>query len=116
MDFQTWIAPLLNVFVSLTGVAAFVAAVINALKTFGVVKDGTSGSWSLVLNGIAFVAMVALGMFAKVAPETFDQTAQTVATILIAVLGLMAQFGLTAKFHKVVSSAGIPVFGKSYSK
>ncbi len=116
MDFAQYVSALLAVFVTLAGVASLVTVIINVLKTFGIVKDGTAGSWSLVLNGVAFVIMVALGVFAKVTPEQFDAVAQQVATILIALLGLLTQFGLTAKFHGVVSSAGIPVLGRSYTR
>jgi hypothetical protein len=115
MDFNTWIQPLLAVFVTLAGVSALVAVLINIGKAFGIVKDGTAGNWSLVLNGIFFVVMVALGLFAKVTPQQFDQVAQQVATILIAVLGLVTQFGLTNKFHDVVSGAHIPLLGYSHS-
>lgn len=116
MDFAQWLSALLALFVTLGGVAALVAVVINILKVFGIVKDGTAGNWSLVLNGVAFVVMVALGMFAKITPEQFDAVAQQVATILIALLALLTQFGLTAKLHTVVANAGIPLFGKSYSR
>ena len=116
MDFAQWLSNLLAVFVTLGGVAALVAAVINVLKRFGVVTDGTAGNWSLVLNGVAFVLMVALGIFAKVTPVQFDAVAQQIATILIAILGLMAQFGFTLGIHRAVSAAGVPLFGYSHSR
>jgi hypothetical protein len=100
-------------FGALLGVAALVAALINAGKTFGIVKDGDAPKWSLGLNGLGFAALLVTRLFApQVDPAVADQVAGQAAQILILVLGLVSQFG----FAKLANNGlrGLPVIGKSH--
>lgn len=54
---------ILSILTALVGWPAFVALVIDILKYFGVVDDGTSGKWNLGLNLLGFVAVAVLTGF-----------------------------------------------------
>lgn len=102
-------------FGALLGVAALVAALINAGKTFGVVKDGDAPKWSLALNTVGFLALVVTRLFApQVDPAAADQAAGQVAQILVLVLGLVSQFGAAKLANNGLR--GLPVIGKSHSR
>ena len=99
---------------SLAGVAAFVAVLINIGKTIGVVKDGSSQQWSLALNVIGFLGFIALGVFTPdISIEGLDQNAATLANILLSLLGLFVQLGVSRGTHNTLK--GLPLVGKSFS-
>lgn len=102
-------------FGGLLGVAAAIAAVINVLKTFGLVKDGDAGKWSAALNLLAMAALIVLGLFA---PQfdfaEIDAQAKAFAEVVAVVLGYVVQLGFSVKFHDLYSRAEIPLIGKSY--
>ena len=101
---------------SLVGFAALTALVVNTLKSFGVVKDGTSGAWfaGLSLLEIAFLVVCA---FYK--PEWslpfLDAQAGAIATILTVVVGYVTQLGAGWGTHAIVSNFKLPVIGFSFS-
>ncbi len=101
-------------FVALVGVAALVAALINAGKQLGVVKDGTATSWSLYLNLFFFAVFVALKIFKpEVDISSLDQTAATIASVVVGILGIVVQMGAS----RVANAAlrGAPIIGFSHS-
>jgi hypothetical protein len=100
---------------ALAGWGALVAVVINIGKTVKLIPDGAAPKVNLVLNLVGFVALAALGLFAKITPEYFDKIAGATAAMLIAVLGLVTQYTAALKTHNTLSSAGLPLLGKSYS-
>lgn len=112
IDFD--LASLLPQFLALAGFAALAAAVINSLKAAGVVKDGQAPTYSLLINLAGFVALVLVKVFS---PQTdinsADQTLETVAQILVLVLGLIGQFGASKVANN--SLRGIPVIGYSHA-
>lgn len=105
---------LLPQFLALGGVAALVAAIVNALKQFGLVQDGQAPTASLALNAAGFVALIALQVFK---PDfdfaTADATANSISQILVLVLGLAGQLLTSKAAHAALK--GAPVIGKSYS-
>lgn len=106
---------LLAFYLSLGGVAALIAVLINVLKKFGVVKDGTAPTWSLGFNLVGLVATFALNVFA---PE-FDfvgasEIAQTLAEIGALILGLVGQLAISRGTNAAVR--GTPLLGYSNSK
>lgn len=101
-------------FIALAGVASFVAALINAGKQAGIVKDGTAPDWSLGLNLVFFAAFIILRLFVPdIDIAGVDQLAANAADILVAILGFVAQLGAS----RVANAAlrGTPVVGYSHS-
>lgn len=104
-------------FASLIGVSKLIAAVINLLKTIGVVKDGTSAKWAAALNLLAFIVLVLLGVFKPaLTMELLDGYAGQIAAILLFVLGFISQIVGSQSAHVALSNARVPLIGKSFSK
>ncbi len=100
-------------FVTLAGVAAFIAAIVNVAKTFGL-PDGKAPEVSASLSLVAFIALVALRVFRPdVDIQGLDKAAADAAVAVLYVLGFLVQMGLPARVHAFVK--GVPVIGKSYS-
>lgn len=99
---------------ALGGVAALIAFIVNALKRFGVVKDGQAKTFAAGLNLVALAGLLIAGV---VAPNldifALDSLAGQIAAIGTMVLTLVIQVGVSGKVHNVVSD--IPVVGFSYS-
>lgn len=112
IDFN--LADLLPQFLALAGFAALAAAVVNALKAAGVVKDGQAPTYSILINGAGFLVLLLIRVFS---PQTdinaADQTLETVAQILVLVLGLVGQLGVAKVANN--SLRGIPVIGYSHA-
>jgi len=108
---------LLQQFLGLGGVAAFIAAVVNAGKYFGIVADGSASKVSLVLSLLGFAGMVIAQLFAPTVDIAgLNGAAQKAAEVILYVLGLFSMLGLPALWHKGLKGAGVPVVGTSYSK
>ena len=104
-------------FGALLGVSKLVAALINLFKVFGLVKDGTANKWAAGLNLSAFVALVLLGVFrADLTMEILDGYAGQIAMVLLFILGFIAQITGSKATHEDLSSAGVPLIGKSFTK
>ena len=101
-------------FVSLMGVAALIAAIVNVGKTVGFVQDEQAHKFSAVLSLIAFVSFVYFRVFVpEVDVFALDTQAAEIAKFMLYVLGFLVQMGLPAKFHEFFK--GLPLVGKSYS-
>lgn len=108
---------LLLQFLGLAGVAAFIAALVNVGKYFGIVADGSAPKISLALSVLGFVAMAALKLFAPdVSIEGLNEIAQKAADVIAYVLGFFVMVGLPAQSHKFFKVAGLPVLGFSFGK
>jgi hypothetical protein len=106
---------LLTTLESLGGVALFFTALNNLLKKFKWVKDGQASAWSLGLNTLALVGLVALQLTGKFdLVPIIDKDAGLLANAINAVLALAFQLYVSRKGHENVL-AGMPVIGKSYS-
>lgn len=103
-------------FVSLLGVAALVAALVNLFKVFGIVKEGMSAYWASGLGLVAFIAMAVIGIFnPDLTPAFLNEAALKIATILAFILGFVTQIAAAPLFHKALSSGGVPLLGKKLS-
>lgn len=99
----------------LVGLAALIAMLINVGKVFGIVKDGTAGSWSAGLNLVALVVLVALKLFRPdLELEKVDVELGALAQVLGLVLTLLSQIKVSDKAHGFLSHLQIPVLGKSF--
>lgn len=108
------IEQLVTLLLSLGGVGTLVAAIVNALKTSGVVKDGQAPTFVLGFNLLGLVILFLVGLFAPATDLTqLDSTAAQVAQLLTIVVGLLVQFGGSKLAHGTFK--GVPVIGKSFS-
>jgi hypothetical protein len=108
---------LLLQFLGLAGVAAFIAALVNACKYFGVIADGSAPKISLALSVLGFVALAVLKLFAPdVNIDGLSELAQKAADVIAYVLGFFAMVGLPARAHQFLKSAGVPILGFYFSK
>ena len=100
---------------NLGGVSLLFAALINAGKSFGWVKDDQAPTYSLGLNAAALVGLVVLQITGKadIVP-ILDMNAGVIATALTSVVALIYQLFLSRKAHEGVLS-GMPVIGTSYT-
>lgn len=108
------IAELVSQWGSLVGVAALIALIINVLKYFSVVKDGTAQTWSTAFNLLGLFGLLALKIFKPaVDVSELDQGAATLAQILTLTFGFVLQLLSSWGTHKLVS--GVPVIGKTFT-
>ena len=100
---------------SLVGVAAGIAVLINICKVMGLVKDGQSQTWSVVLNLVAMGALIGLKIFVPdmSIPEV-DEKFLVVAQGLTILLGYIVQLG-SSKVAYEGALKGVPLIGKSFS-
>src|SRR3990167_40085 len=99
---------------TLAGFGGLIALIVNALKTFGVVKNGQSPIWSLGLNVAGIVILFLLKVFKPdVDPAQYDGIAGKIVTIATLALGLFVQLGGSKGVHNLVR--GVPLLGKSFS-
>lgn len=103
---------LVGEFLKLGGVASLIAALINVLKTFGIVKDGDAPKVSLLLNLVGLGGLLAANLL-NLNVAGLDATAALIATALLALVALLGQLGLTKVAHKILKWTGAPVVGKS---
>ena len=101
----------------LVGFAAIVAALVNVLKVFGVVKDGTASKWSLGLSTVGLLVFIGLKLFK---PELdipgLDATLVQVANITAYALGIAVALGVPGLFHSLFKNGSVPLIGTSFSK
>ncbi len=111
----TPLSDLLTTFQSLTGVAMLIAGIVNALKQFGVVKDGQAGTWSSGLNLGALVVLFSAQIlgYGSYIPSVNEQ-AGGLAAVFSVLFAYIYQLYAARKTHDVVL-AGLPVIGKTFS-
>ena len=103
-------------FASLVGMSQLVAVIVNLLKVFGLVKDGTASQWAAGINLAGFVVLVVFGVFRPdLALDVLDGIAGQVAMVLLFVLGFITQIIGSKVTHVGLSKASVPLIGKSYS-
>ena len=104
-------------FVSLIGVPALIAAVVNVLKFVGLVKDDTASSWSAGLSLLGFVAVV---LFRILRPDimldVLDGYSGQIAQIIVYLMGFIVMMFLPAAIHAKLKAAQVPLLGKSFSQ
>ena len=105
---------LLTQWMSLVGIAALIAVVINLLKQAGVVKDGQAQTWSAGLN---LVVLILLFLFNIFKPDIdigeVDKQAAALAEVAVVVIGYVAQLLAAKATHAAVKH--VPLIGTSYS-
>jgi uncharacterized membrane protein YczE len=105
----------LQLFGVLVGVPFVIALVIDILKQFGVVDDGTAGKWSAVLN---LIAILALAILLKFMPN-FDVVSidakilELAKAVAIIVMYLIQLFGTKSAHVAYVRGLGIARFSSA---
>lgn len=96
----------------LVGVPFVIALVIDILKQFGVVDDGTAGKWSAVLNLIAILGLaVLLGFVPDLDVVSIDAKILELAkAVAIIVTYLIQLFGTKSAHRAYVHGLGIARF------
>lgn len=103
-------------FASLIGVSALIAVLVNLLKVIKIVKDGTSAQWAAGLNLLAFIALVAFGVFRPdLTMEILNGYAGQIATVLLFVLGFITQMTGSKPVYDQLKAAKAPLIYKSFS-
>ena len=111
MDFNNLVIQ----FGTLAGFAALVAAIINILKSAGLVKDGQAQTYSAILNLVGLAGLLSLQVFRPQADVTYlDGQAAQIANVLLVVSGYVVQLGGAKLMHLILT--GMPLVGKSYSQ
>lgn len=101
-------------FALLTGFAALVAFVVNALKVFGVVKDDDAQTWSAGFNLLGILALYIFRLFQPDYPlGAIDTGLMQLATIGTYIMAFVVQLGVSKVVH--IFSRGVPLIGKSFS-
>lgn len=104
-------------FGQLAGFGAAIAAVVNILKHFKVVTDGTAGRWFAGLSLGAIALLVYLKLFQpQIAIEYLDAQAAVLAQILLLVLGYVVQLGSGLIAHGLFANLRLPLIGKSFAR
>ena len=99
-------------FVSLAGVAALIAALVNVGKVFGMIPDGKAQNVSATLSLAAFAIFVGLKLFApEVNIDGLDAQAAQVAEAVLYILGFVVQIGLPGHVHRFLSKSEVPLLG-----
>ena len=99
---------------ALVGLAALFAVLINVAKIAGWVKDGTSQTWSALLNLVGFVVFVILRLFK---PEFDVQGVDAQAAALANAASYVIAYILQLLSSKATAFAvrDVPLIGKSFS-
>ena len=108
-----YLQSVLELIAGLVGFPAFLAALINVLKVFGL-PDDKAGVANLVGHLIAYVGVGVLVFLGKIdILSGLDVSLGNVANVLLSLLALLSSLGIAKGFHGVLR--GLPVIGKSYS-
>jgi hypothetical protein len=108
-------ADLFKTFGTLTGVAMFIPALVNALKKTGIVKNDQAQSWVMGLNLLAFVGLgvAQITGYSDYVPVV-DEQAGLLANVIAVVVGYVYQLFASRLTHTEVL-AGLPLIGTSFS-
>lgn len=101
-------------FAALLGFAAIVSLLVNVLKVFGVVKDGTADKWVAGFNMLGVLTLLGLRLFVPefdIAP--IDSAMKEIAIIGTYILSYVSM--LLGSKLAYFATRGLPVIGKSNS-
>ena len=91
------ILQVVEVFVSLVGVAMLIAALVNLLKLVGIVTDGNATNWTAALNLVAFIGIVAWRLLnPTVEIEQIDAIFKSIAVVIGFVITYLVQIKASA--------------------
>jgi len=98
-------------------IASLVALLVDALKRFGVVKDGDSGKWAAGFNLLGLVGFsVYFFLNPAFAFAEMDAVLKNVLSVVQVILAYVMQLGLSPKVHVLGYFAKLPLLGYSLSE
>ena len=96
------------------GLGVLISALVNILKTFGLVQDGQAGNWVKIIQSLLFVLFLSLPVFGvDLDWMGIDARFQSVGDFLGLISAFFISVGSSDIFHKIFK--GTPVIGKSFS-
>ena len=102
-------------FAALVGFAALVSVIINVLKVFGVVQDGTADKWAAGFNLVGVLALLAVKQFfPELQVQPIDNLLGEIAVIGSYILSYVVM--LLGSKLTYVATKGLPVIGKSHTE
>ena len=100
---------------ALSGFAALFVFIVNALKAFGIIKDGQAATWITGFNVVLTLVVYGFKLFK---PDfdfgSIDPIAQEIAIIGTYILSFVSQILASKLTHYAVK--GTPIIGFSYSE
>ena len=105
----------LRIVTGLVGFPAFLAALINALKYFGVLSDGQAPYWNFGAQLLVYVGVALAVAFGKVdIVPGIDASLGSAAQLLLALLAFLSSLGIAKGFNAALR--GTPVIGYRHPK
>lgn len=101
----------LGILAGLSSLGGLISAVVNILKRFNVVKDGTSAQWVKGLNFVAFIGVAATLVFNV---QVDWNGVNLFFGFMITALGYVLQILSSKVFYKITKGR-VPVVGYSFS-
>jgi len=117
MSLEQLLAAIFGLVVAVPGFALLLSALVNVLKVFKIVPDGTA---EMAFNILNVVVAVALGLWAYFNPAILDKLpaldsiAGAVGNLLMVLITIFGASLLKGKAY--TSLKGLPLFGFSHSK
>lgn len=109
-------ADLFTAFKNLTGVAVFISALINALKTMGIIRNGDAPAWSVGFNLAGMILLFGLQLAGRAdLVPVLDAQASGLSQVLTVIIAFVYQIFVTKLTHENALS-GMPLIGKSFSR
>lgn len=123
MDFMTVFELLVQLvrdnwqaFAGLAGLAVFVPALVNLLKTFNVVGEDGGDSVQAVINAVLFVFFVGVRIFfPDFDIDIADSVLMQIGTVIVGILTFLGQFGITKLSYFKVWKGRFGKFGFYHS-
>ena len=114
-----WFLEILVEFLKLGGIGFALSAIINAMKSMGIIKDGQSGLWLFFLQ---VIGLSAIGYMGFTQPELFpellqvvDEDAVKVGTLIGLIMEVVISLVSSVVSHRGLLK-GLPIIGKSFSE
>jgi hypothetical protein len=103
-----------TILATLAGVSALISVLVNVLKYYNCIPDGSGGRVFALLNLLAFIGLSAARIFApQYSLAYLDGIASQIATIALFATGYLFQLGSGQVAYGIVGKADIPILSHS---
>ena len=104
------------VLATLTGVASLISVIVNILKYFRFIAEGTGGRVFAALNLLAFIVLASLRIFApQYSIQFLDGIAGQLATVGLFITGYVFQLGTGQAVYSILKKLEVPILSHSDS-
>ena len=105
------------VLATLTGVSSLISVVVNILKYFKLIPEGTGGRVFAALNLLAFIVLAGTRIFApQYSLDFLDGIAGHIATVGLFITGYMFQLGTGQAAYEIIKKFDVPILSHSESR